>query len=104
MGQFGSKGGLRRIAPLKTKTFREHLQEAIAPQKAVLIAVPKNPHEGDGRGFWRIGEDVYRASIKIGKDIHGHPMDKRWESSYAHFARFWPAVYAEFYTKTKEWK
>lgn len=102
MSQFGSKGGLRRIAPLKMKTFHEHLHEANT--KAILIAVPKNPKDGDGRGYWRIGNEVYRASIKIGNDVYGHPMDKRWEASYEHFARFWPAVYSQFYAKTKDWK
>lgn len=29
MGQFGSKGGIQRIAPLKIKSFQEHLNEGL---------------------------------------------------------------------------
>ncbi|MGA1199888.1 MAG: hypothetical protein ACO36I_25615 [Candidatus Latescibacterota bacterium] len=84
------------------RTFQEYLREANA--KAVLIAVPKHPTQGDGRGFWKIGNDVYRASVKGQMDTYGLPMDKRWESSYEHFARYWQTVHSQFYTKTKEWK
>ena len=84
------------------QTFHEYLHEA--SQKAVLIAVPKNPRDGDGKGFWKIGNEVYRASIKGATDTSGLPMDKRWESSYEHFARYWQAVHSQFYAKTKEWK
>lgn len=77
------------------------LDEATTP--AVLIAVPKDPRAGDGRGFWKIGNDVFRASVKGPTDIHGHPMDKRWESSLTHFTHYWN-TYASHYQKTKEWK
>lgn len=100
MGQFGSKGGLQRLAPLKS--FQEYLSEA--SQKAILIAVPKIPNQGDGRGYWKIGNDVYRASVKGPLDVHGLPMDKRWESSYDHFVRYWRGVHDQHYMKTKEWK
>lgn len=104
MGQFGSKGGIQRIAPVKIKSFQDHINEANAPTKAVLIAVPKNPNQGDGRGYWRIGNDVFRASVKGPMDVHGLPMDKRWESSYDHFVRYWHGVHDQHYVKTKEWK
>lgn len=84
------------------RTFQEYLNEA--GQKAVLIAVPKNPHEGDGKGFWKIGNDVYRASVKGATDTAGLPTDKRWESSFDHFARYWQGVHAAHYVKTKDWK
>ena len=84
------------------KSFQEHLREA--NQQAILIAVPKNPHAGDGRGYWRIGNDVYRASVDGAKDVHGLPMDKRWESSYDHFVRYWHGVHDQHYMKTKDWK
>ena len=74
-----------------------------AQNTAILIAVPKNPNEGDGRGFWKIGGEVYRASVKGATDMNGSPMDKRWESSLSHFARYWDTVYAPYYTKTKDW-
>lgn len=86
----------------KMITFHEYLHEA--SQNAVLIAVPKDPHHGDGKGFWKIGTEVYRASVKGGMDTHGLPMDKRWESSFAHFTRYWNAVHATHYRKTKDWR
>jgi hypothetical protein len=103
MGQFGSKGGLQRLVPLKTKSFQEYLNEANSV-KAVLIAAPKNPNQGDGRGYWKVGNEVYRASVKGPMDVQGLPMDKRWESSYDHFVRYWHGVHDQHYMKTKEWK
>lgn len=70
-------------------------------ERATLIAVPKNPHSGDGKGFWKIGNDVYRADVTGAMDVYGHPMDKRWESSYDHFVRYWNGVHARHYTKVK---
>jgi len=89
---------------MPTKTFQEYMRESTPTSRAVLIAVPKNPQEGDGRGYWRIGKDVYRAAVNGSLDVYGFPMDKRWESSYDHFVRFWPTVHATHYTKTREWK
>ena len=77
---------------------------AEAKVNATLIAVPKDPKSGDGRGYWKIGNDVYRASVNGAMDVYGHPMDKRWESSLDHFTRYWNGVHAQHYTKTKEWK
>ena len=60
------------------KSFIEFLSQDYlheASQNAVLIAVPKDPHHGDGKGFWKIGTEVYRASVKGGMDTHGLPMD-----------------------------
>lgn len=93
-------------------TFKEYLEEADKPVSkiaeaktdATLIAVPKNPNAGDGRGYWKIGNDVYRASLHGAKDTYGHPMDKRWESSIDHFTRYWNGVHSQHYTKTKDWK
>lgn len=77
-----------------------------ANTKAVLIAVPKDPHDphSDKRGYWKIGDEVYRASVDGATDVHGHPTDKRWEASFDHFARYWHSSYERFYTKTKNWK
>lgn len=74
--------------------------------KAVLIAVPKDPHapHSDKKGYWKIGDDVYRASVDGAKDMDGLPMDKRWESSFTHFARYWHGVHDKSYAKTKNWK
>ena len=74
--------------------------------KAVLIAVPKDPHSphSDKMGYWKIGDEVYRASVDGAKDVHGWPMDKRWESSFDHFARYWHGAYEHNYVKTKNWK
>lgn len=82
------------------KTFEEHLHEANTT--AVLIAVAKEPKVN--RGYWRIGNEVYSASARIGMDAYGHPMDKRWEASYDHFTRFWEPVYSTFFKKTSDWK
>lgn len=89
------------------ETFQQnlpHLPISKLQAKAVLIAVPKNPHAGDGRGFWKLGDAVYRASVDGATDIHGAPIDKRWESSYSHFTRYFDAVYSQHYVKTPEWK
>ena len=75
-----------------------------ATTKPIIIALPKPSVHSDGRGFWKIGDEVYRASVNGAKDAHGSPLDKRWESSYNHFVRYWDGVYATNYVKTKEWK
>jgi hypothetical protein len=84
------------------KSFKDYLTEAV--ERATLIAVPKDPHAGNGKGFWKIGTDVYRAPVKGAMDVYGHPMDKRWESSLEHFTRYWNAVHSQHYTKTTNWK
>ncbi len=70
---------------------------------SVLIALPKPSIHSDGRGFWKIDNDVYRASVNGGKDVYGAPLDKRWESSYNHFVQYWDSVHAKHYVKTKDW-
>ena len=79
------------------------VSDIISEDKAVLIALPKPSTHSDGRGFWKIGNEVYRASVNTGKDVYGAPLDKRWESSYNHFVRYWDGVHATHYVKTKDW-
>ena len=79
------------------------VSDIISEDKAVLIALPKPSTHSDGRGFWKIGNEVYRASVNTGKDVYGAPLDKRWESSYNHFVRYWDSVHATHYVKTKDW-
>lgn len=81
-----------------------HLPISKLQAKVVLIAVPKDPRAGDGRGFWKLGDAVYRGSVDGPKDIHGAPLDKRWEGSYSHFTRYFDSVYSQHYKKTKDWK
>lgn len=70
-----------------------------------LIATPKRGGAiRNGKGFWKIGDDVYLASMNGAMDVYGLPMDKRWESTYVHFARYWDSVYGKHYDKTKAWK
>ena len=38
--------------------------------------------------FWKIGDEVYRASTGVGLDIYGVPNGARWESSYKHWLRY----------------
>lgn len=80
------------------------LREAKSLPHTMLIAVPKNPHQGDGKGYWKVGDDVYRASVEGPKDAHGAPLDKRWESSLTHFQRYFDSVHAQHYVKAPEWK
>ena len=49
-----------------------------AKVKATRIATSKE-HKID---FWKIGDEVYRASTGAGLDIYGVPNGARWESSY----------------------
>ena len=53
-----------------------------AKEKATRIA------SGQGVDFWKIGNEVYRASTGAGLDIYGVPNGARWESSYAHWLRY----------------
>jgi len=43
--------------------------------------------------FWKIGDDVYRAPYKTGKDTTGMPMGKRWECSYQHWLNYRTSAY-----------
>jgi len=38
--------------------------------------------------FWKIGDEVYRATTGAGFDIYGVPNGSRWESSYKHWLRY----------------
>lgn len=70
----------------------------------VLLAVPKDPTKGDGKGYWKVGAEVYRGPVENAKfDASGAPMDKRWESSFGHFTRYFDSVYAPFYKKAQTW-
>ncbi len=53
-----------------------------AKEKATRIA------SGRGVDFWKVGDEVYRASTGAGLDIYGVPNGARWESSYAHWLRY----------------
>ena len=53
-----------------------------AKEKATRIA------SGQGVDFWKVGDEVYRASTGAGLDIYGVPNGARWESSYAHWLRY----------------
>lgn len=68
---------------------------------AILIATPKE--SGDKKGFYRIGDDVFKATIDGPVDVDGFPTDKRWEASFTHFTQFWSSVYERWYTKTPKW-
>jgi hypothetical protein len=43
--------------------------------------------------FWKIGDNVYRAPYKTGKDTTGMPMGKRWECSYQHWLNYRTSAY-----------
>jgi len=53
-----------------------------AKEKATRIA------SGQGVDFWKVGDEVYRASTGVGLDIYGVPNGARWESSYKHWLRY----------------
>jgi len=53
-----------------------------AKEKATRIA------SGQGVDFWKVGDEVYRASTGAGLDIYGVPNGARWESSYTHWLRY----------------
>ena len=53
-----------------------------AKEKATRIA------SGQGVDFWKVGDEVYRASTGAGLDIYGVPNGARWESSYKHWLRY----------------
>lgn len=104
-----AQNGQQKLALIDKLLQQEHFMRSFsafireAKTSATLIAVPKNSADGDGKGFWKIGTEVYRASVDGATDTAGLPMDKRWESSFDHFARYWDGVYAKFYAKTKAW-
>jgi hypothetical protein len=60
-----------------------------AKVKATRIATSKE-HKVD---FWKIGDEVYRATTGTRLDIYGVPSDARWESSYTHWLRYRKTVY-----------
>lgn len=74
-----------------------------ATEVAILIATPKPNSPTHTKGFYKIGNDVYTATLDVGTDTNGHPMDKRWESSFTHFDQFWSSVYAKWFDKTPDW-
>lgn len=83
---------------------RRMVREFKQGKHVVLLAVPKNPNDGDGKGYWKVGTEVYRGPVKNAQfDAAGAPMDKRWESSFSHFARYFDGVYGQFYKKAPTW-
>jgi hypothetical protein len=84
---------------------RQMVREFTQGKHVLLVAVPKNPNEGDGKGYWKVGDQVYRGPIKnVLFDIAKEPMDKRWESSWEHFKKNFDVMYGRFYKKAdKEW-
>lgn len=87
----------------------DDLHEAAKPftqgDHVVLLAVPANTGQGDGKGYWKVGKDVFRAPIKnVLFDIKGEPMDKRWESTFAHFKRTFESTLGQYYKKAPTWK
>lgn len=87
------------------KDSDETLGEAYTQGKhVVLLAVPKNPNSGDGKGYWKVGSEVFRGPVTNVKfDTAGAPMEKRWESSFTHFMRYFDSVYGQFYKKAPTW-
>lgn len=84
---------------------REMVREFKQGKHVVLLATPKNPNDGDGKGYWKVGTEVYRGPVKNPQfDATGAPMDKRWESSFSHFERYFDGVYAQHYKKSPAWK
>lgn len=86
----------------------EYVDEATKPftqgEHVVLLAVPKNPEVGDGKGYWKVGAEVYRAPVKnVLFDVGGAPMDKRWESSFTHFVKNFDSVLSPYYKKAPTW-
>lgn len=71
----------------------------------ILLAIPKNPSEGDGKGYWKVGTEVFRAPVKnVMFDASGAPMDKRWESSFTHFMKnFDSSGLGQYYKKAPTW-
>jgi len=72
----------KRCKELKKAADDAGLTEA--KTKATRIATSKE-HKID---FWKIGDEVYRASTGVGLDIYGVPNGARWESSYKHWLRY----------------
>jgi len=88
-----------------TLESRQMMREFTQGKHVVLLAVPKNPNDGDGKGYWKVGTEVYRGPVKNPSfDAAGAPMDKRWESSFSHFARYFDSVYGQHYKKAPTWK
>jgi hypothetical protein len=62
---------------------------AEAKMYPIRIATSKQ-HKTD---FWKIGDEVYRATTGVGFDIYGVPRDARWEGSYKHWLRYRKTVF-----------
>jgi len=98
-----------KITDTSRVTMSEDLLEAAKPftqgDHVVLLAVPSKTGQGDGRGYWKVGKNVFRAPIKnVLFDINGEPMDKRWESTFGHFNRYFDSTFGQHYKKAPTWK
>lgn len=50
-------------------------------------------HAESKRAAYLIGVDVYIGPRNAPLDTAGHPMGTRWESSHAHWTRYFPIVH-----------
>ena len=81
-----SEAGLTEAEWVETRLRLEKALNELAlieaKEKATRIA------SGQGVDFWKVGDEVYRASTGVGLDIYGVPNGARWESSYKHWLRY----------------
>ena len=81
-----SEAGLTEAEWVETRLRLEKAMDELAlieaKEKATRIA------SGRGVDFWKVGDEVYRASTGAGLDIYGVPNGARWESSYTHWLRY----------------
>jgi hypothetical protein len=95
--------GTSSLVNIYKKDTPGQLAESGPAKDVTLIAVPKDKNDLKSKAFWKIGSEVYRADEHPQFDSMGHPIGKRWESTYANFAEAWDEAFAEWFEKTPAW-
>lgn len=95
--------GTKSLVDIYKKDTPGQLNENDPAKDVTLIAVPKDKNDLKAKAFWKIGSEVYRADEHPQFDSMGHPIGKRWESTYANFAEAWDEAFAEWFEKTPAW-
>ncbi|SVD56443.1 uncharacterized protein METZ01_LOCUS409297, partial [marine metagenome] len=80
----------KRCKEIKAAAAEAGLTEEDIHELALIEAKEKATRIASGQGvdFWKVGDEVYRASTGVGLDIYGVPNGARWESSYKHWLRY----------------
>lgn len=95
--------GTKSLVDIYKKDTPGQLTENGPAKDVTLIAVPKDKTDKAAKAFWKIGSEVYRADETPQFDVMGHPIGKRWESTYSNFIDAWDEAFSEWFEKTPAW-